>query len=104
MTRELSGTAKDCKSKDSGSIPARVSTKYKALSQMHWFWRWIYWPLRHLVFYWIEYPLIQKTNAFMEPIRKEQAITRKALYERDRWKDKYISISKENAELKRAKI
>lgn len=100
-TGEQRGAESDCKSDETGSTPALVSTKYAPLSQMHWYWRWVYWPCRQAFFAWIEYPLIKRTNAFLEPVYEAQRQLRAAIYERDTWKAKCIEASKELARLKR---
>lgn len=95
------GTDTLCKSGLTGSIPARASTKHKSLAEMHWFWRYVYWPYRQVRFKYIDYPLIKQTNAFMKPLRDMQKIIIQTRIERDEWKRKYIEVSKEVAQSKR---
>jgi hypothetical protein len=101
MARDQRGAEKDCKSRPTGSIPALASTKYASLADMHWYWRYGYWPMRQVYFKFIEYPMIQKTNAFMKPIRIEQEKAKEAIAECGKWREKYITISKEVAKMKR---
>lgn len=99
--RELDGPKMVCKTGIWSSTLPRASTKYKSLSEMHWFWRYIYWPYKQVRFKYIDHPLIKNTNAFMKPLHNMREMTLRALAERDEWKNKYIEISKENAKLRR---
>jgi hypothetical protein len=102
---EQRGAGTACKAASPGSIPASaskpISGKYAPLGDMRWYWRWIYWPLRHFIFTYVEYPLTKKNHVFMDSIREQQQIAADAIEEREFWKQKYIEISKENSALKR---
>jgi hypothetical protein len=68
---------------------------------MHWFWRYVYWPLVRVWFRRISYPNTQAHLAFVKPLTQARNEAYYSKQEAESWRQKYIKASKELTAIKR---